>query len=86
MEKNEIIEKVKNHMKFIKLEFDENYGIRCRDKEFIEIRDETQKEIYKVSFRTPDHVEKDSKGNIKSVVDTVTDALGSVSKTTTNGT
>lgn len=33
-----------------------------------------------------DNIEKDSKGNIKSVVDTVTDALGSVSKTTTNGT
>lgn len=33
-----------------------------------------------------DNIEKDSKGNIKSVVDTVTDALGSVSKTTINGT
>lgn len=69
MTKNEIVEKVKKHMNSIKLEYDEDFSIKCFDKKVSEIRDETKKEIYKVSFHTPSHIEKDEKGEIISLIE-----------------
>ena len=69
MTKNEIIEKVKKHMQLIKLEYDSDFGFKCSDREIEELRDETQKEIYKVSFHTPSHIERDKKGEITSLIE-----------------
>jgi hypothetical protein len=69
MTKEKIIEKVKNHMKSIKLEFDPDFGIKCRDKELVELRDETEREVYSVSFHTPAHIERDNTGEITSLIE-----------------
>ena len=69
MTKNEIVEKVKTHLKLIKLEVDDKADFFCRDKEFVKLIDETNKEIYTVSFKTPSYIERDLKGEIKSLIE-----------------
>lgn len=69
MTKNEIIDKVKKHMQSINLKYDSDYGIDCWDKKNYEIRDETKKEIFKVSFHTPSYIERDEKGEITSLIE-----------------
>lgn len=69
MTNNEIIQKVKNHLNLIKLDFDDNADFYCRDKEFAELRDKTKKEIYTVSFKTPDYIERNKNGEIISLIE-----------------
>ena len=69
MTKDEIIEKVKKHMQTINLAHDSDFGIECWDKKMYELRDETEREVYKVSFHTPSHIEKDKNGEIISLIE-----------------
>lgn len=71
MTKEEIIEKVKQHMQSINLEYEKGIGIYCRDKEFkkLRIRDGSPREVYVVSFKTPDRIKYNAKGEIISLVE-----------------
>lgn len=64
MTEQEIIQKVKQHMQSIKLEYDEEIGIDIDYRENQEIREGGKKEVYVVSFKTPSYIERDKKGEI----------------------
>jgi len=70
MTKDQIIEIVKKHMEAINLDFDHSIGFTCSDKQLKILRDDTTKEIYTVTFRTPDRgVEYDNEGNLVSLIE-----------------
>ena len=71
MTKEQIIEKVKKNMKTIGwLDFDKDIGIKCRDKEEMWDRDDTTRELYVVSFKTPDTMVKyNEKGELTSLIE-----------------
>jgi hypothetical protein len=69
MTKEEITNIVTKHMSKIKLEYDQDIEIQCGDKEPLKRRDETTKDTYIVSFKTPDHVEYNTNGEIISLIE-----------------
>lgn len=69
MTKEEIIEKVKESMQSIEFEYDKFMGIKCYDKEVEKIMDKSLREVYTVSFKTPDSIKRNSQGEITSLIE-----------------
>ncbi len=70
MTKEQIIEKVKENLKSLDIDYDKEIGIDCRDKEEMWDRDDTTKELYVISFRYPDKIlERNEKGEITDLIE-----------------
>lgn len=69
--KEKIIEKLKKWIKETNvIDYDEEIGIDCDDKELETLRDgKTKKEVYVTSFKTKDYVEYDKKGEISFLIE-----------------
>lgn len=69
MTEEEIIEKVKENMQSIGFEYDKFMGINFYDKEVRRIMDGSLREVYRVSFKIPDSIKRNSQGEIISLIE-----------------
>lgn len=71
MNKKEIIEKLKTWITETKvINYDEEIGLKCKDKENELLRDnKTEKEVYIISFKTKDVEEYDENGQLNMFIE-----------------
>lgn len=69
MTKKEIIEIVIKHASNINLEIDNKTEMSCYDKQEKKLRDGSTKNVYLVSFHTPDSIERNQQGEITSLIE-----------------
>ena len=71
IDKEIILNKLKDWIKETDIiDYDEEIGLNCWDKELRTLRGgKTQKEVYVISFKTQDIIERDEEGNITSLME-----------------